>query len=360
MKKLLTTALSAALLVGAARAQETLTENDVVTGKMTIEFKTRTEVDDKGNPKEGALDNYKFTFNVAKTTEFAGEIQRQPPLYGKLWGTKQAAMMNYDIKLSVINPKDMTQKKQVGSWAGSVPLDPETGINNLSGSVENPLRIAVETTGAMQGFTDKFDGKLHGKAEKKEGLASSVYTRIVGGKTVEVKVQKADPIKFENVTLAKGPAPTYPRTIVNGSMDYDYDTGNWILNNVVMTYSVDGKDYKDVLTGSIKWIPDGDYQASGKGYYDFNVRFNEEANKGASSEDAAFATMSAEDAFFAVDTSMPGLTGKITYDDVMVSRIEMPGKSESTYNLNATKLTKTQIMNFFKLWLLVSGPANDE
>jgi hypothetical protein len=31
-----------------------------------------------------------------------------------------------------------------------------------------------------------------------------------------------------------------------------------------------------------------------------------------------------------------------------------------TFNLNANKLTKQQIMSFHKLWLVCVGPTNDE
>ena len=34
--------------------------------------------------------------------------------------------------------------------------------------------------------------------------------------------------------------------------------------------------------------------------------------------------------------------------------------SKITYNLNANKLTKQQVMNFFKLWIVSVGPTNDE
>jgi hypothetical protein len=69
--------------------------------------------------------------------------------------------------------------------------------------------------------------------------------------------------------------------------------------------------------------------------------------------------MSAEDAFFAVDDSVPALTGKIVYIDTYGSAQD-PRLQQVTYNLNANKLTKQQAMNFFKLWLLAVGPTNDE
>jgi hypothetical protein len=39
---------------------------------------------------------------------------------------------------------------------------------------------------------------------------------------------------------------------------------------------------------------------------------------------------------------------------------ELPATSKITYKLNANKLNKQQIMNFFKLWMVGVGPTNDE
>ena len=78
----------------------------------------------------------------------------------------------------------------------------------------------------------------------------------------------------------------------------------------------------------------------------------------ASTEAAAFEKMSDEDAFFAVDNSVPCLTGRITYVDTMSGETVTSSKVE--YRLNANKLTKQQVMNFFKLWMLAVGPTNDE
>ena len=98
----------------------------------------------------------------------------------------------------------------------------------------------------------------------------------------------------------------------------------------------------------------------GKGFYEFNLRFNEEKNKSASDESAAFENLSDEEAFFIVDDSVPSLTGKIAYVDLIPAGSELPTSSKVTYNLNANKLTKPQVMNFFKLWMICVGPTNDE
>jgi hypothetical protein len=42
---------------------------------------------------------------------------------------------------------------------------------------------------------------------------------------VKVEVKNTDPMRFESLALAMGPAQTYPRATVNGNLDYDYETG---------------------------------------------------------------------------------------------------------------------------------------
>jgi hypothetical protein len=342
-----------------------ITEEDVIAGTMNIDFKTRTTPDTSGDLKQGSAalgtqDKYSMNLNVAKTTEFAGDILRQPKLYSSVIGrTKQNAKLVYSINISVLNPKDLKQKKAVGKWVGQVAVDPNTGAYNLGGG-ESPLRIQIEAVGRAAAFSDKFGGRLMGKAEKKENLGSYTYKRLVGEKTVEVIVKKSDPMRFDNVELAKGPAEVYPHTRVNGRLDYDYETGNWLTDGIKFNYQLDGKDVEDVVTGSIKWIEEPDRATNGKGRYEFNLRFNEDRNKPAASESAAFEKMSNEDAFFAVDNSIPCLTGKIEYVDTFISGGTTPGSSKITYHLNANKLSKQQIVNFFKLWMVCVGPTNDE
>ncbi len=354
----------------AAAAQDTgpnaqVTEDDVIAGTMNIDFKTRTNLDTSGDLKKGsaavgAQDKYTFQLNVAKTTEFAGDIMRQPKLFSSILGrTKQDAKLVYSVNIAVLNPRDLKQKKNVGKWVGEVAMDPNTGAYKL-GEGASPLRIAIDAVGKAQAFTDRFGGVLVGKAEKKESLTSRTYKRLIGGKTVQVTVQRSDPMSFNQIELAKGPAEVYPHTYVNGRLDYDYETGNWYTDGIRFKYNLDGRDYEDTVTGSIKWVEDPDRATNGKGYYEFNLRFNEDKNKTAQGEGAAFDQMSGEDAFFAIDASIPCLTGRIEYVDTFISGGTTPSSSKITYHLNANKLTKQQIVNFFKLWMVCVGPTNDE
>lgn len=352
----------------AAPTDATITEADIINGSMDIDFGTRTNIDTSGDlksgsPALGAKDKYKFDLKVAKTTEFAGEITRQPNLYSKILTTrKQEALLTYSIDLAVFNPKDMKQKLPIGKWVGTVPIDTTSGAYDLAGGAakESPLRIAIDTRGSQQGFTDRFSGKLMGKAEKKDNLASYTYKRIVGDKTLTVTAKKVDPMRFDNIILAKGPAEIYPNTIVSGRLDYDYETGNWFSDGIRFKYSLNGKDVEDVVTGTIKWVEDPNRATNGKGFYEFNLRFNEEKHKSAADESAAFKDMSGEEAFFFVDDTVPCLTGRVNYTDTMPAGGDSPISSKIAYNLNANKLTKQQVMNFFKLWMIAVGPTNDE
>jgi len=360
--------VGALLLAAPAGAQDDLLNEDVITGSMTIDFKTRTSKDTSGEFVEGSpalnvQDSYALDLTVVKTVQFTGKIVRQPNIYTKVMRKlKQGAALGFDITLAVLNPKNLSEKKVVGKWVGNVPINTETGAYDLAGgkAEERPLRIAVDTVGAAKAFTDGFAGRLVGKAEKKDNLAQYTYKRLVGNRTVEITVKKSDPMRFEGIELAKGPAEVYPRTIVNGRLDYDYETGNWYTDGIRFKYALNGKDFEDVITGSIKWVEDPNRKSNGKGFYEFNLRFNEDKNKTANTEAAAFDKMSEEDAFFVVDNSVPSLTGRIEYVDTMSPGSDTPMSSKVTYKLTANKLTKQQVMNFFKLWLICVGPTNDE
>lgn len=359
----------AAPAAAAPAADALLSESDVIAGTMDITFHTRTKKDTSGDlkadsPALGAKDVYKFDLTVAKTTQFTGEVTRQPNLYtSTLARLKQPAQLGFSVDLTVMHPRDVKQKRVVGKWVGTVPIDTASGAYNLGAGDaegESRLRIDVNAIGRAPAFKDLFQGRLVGKAEKKEGLAAYTYRRMVGTKTVEMKIAKVDPMRFEGIELGKGPAESYPRTVVNGRLDYDYETGNWFTDGIRFRYSYEGKEIEDVVTGSIKWVEDANRDTNGKGYYEFNLRFNEEKNKSTTNEAAAFEKMSDEDAFFYVDDTVPSLTGRINYVDTMISGSDTPASSKVTFNLNANKLTKQQIMNFFKLWMLCVGPTNDE
>ncbi|WKZ56807.1 MAG: hypothetical protein QY326_08745 [Bdellovibrionota bacterium] len=364
---------------GSVLAEEiaTISENGFVQGTMEIDFGTRRSLDTtgkliEGSPAEGSKDVYKVNLNVAKTTEYAGTITREPRLVSRVLGrTVQDARLVYDIGLAVRNPKDLTQKKQVGKWVGPITID-NSGVYDFGGGSQgSQLRMAIDSVGKAAAFTGLFSGKIYGKSPEKKGLLSdkiTEYTRMVKGKKAVIKATNVDPLRFVALTLGEGPAQIYPRTVVNGNLDYDYETGNWYTNGIRFKYTVNGADVEDLVTGSIKWVEDSNRESNGKGQYEFNLRFNEEKNKTPSDEAAAFdsgADLQGEEAFFSFDDSIPSMTGTISYEDEFGAPSgddEEPSVigSKITYNLHANKLTKQQAVNLFKLWMVIVGPTNDE
>lgn len=342
-----------------AQEPEKLSQPSIINGTMDIDFKSRKDLDDKGKPKKGAADVYSVNLNVAKTTEFKGTIQRLPFVGGVLGFQEQKGQLVYGIDLAVINPVDMSQKKNIGKWVGTVPIGKD-GVYAVAGAPDSAHRIAVDAMGKAQAFTDKFGGQLVGKTKKPSSAVT--YIRQMAGKEVKVEVKNTDPMRFDSLALAMGPAQSYPRSVVSGNLDYDYETGNYYTNGIRFIYQQNGKEVEDVVTGSIKWVEDANRASNGKGQYEFNLRWNEAKSKPASTEADAFAKMSDEEAFFAVDNSVPSLTGTISYQDQMigVGDKQVPGSSKVKYVLNANLLTKVQVMNFFKLWMVCVGPTNDE
>lgn len=360
-----------------APQQETFSESGFVSGTMDIDYGTRKNFDTTGkltdgSPAEGAKDVYKLALNVAKTTEYAGSISRYPRLESKILGREvQAAQLVFDVGLAVRNPKNMEQKKNVGKWVGSAVID-KNGVYDFGSAVTgaSPLRMAIDSVGKATAFVGPFTGKVLGKGNDKKGVIEGKfeeYKRMVKGKQVTIKVKNTDPLKFNNLVLGEGPALIYPRTTVNGSLNYDYDTGNWLTEGITFKYSLNGTEMEDVVTGSIKWVEDPNRDSNGKGQYEFNLRFNEAKNKPATDESAAFAgdASQAEDAFFEVDNSVAGMSGTVSYVDTMEPAAE-DGEDASVlsskvaYSLDANKLTKVQAVNLFKLLMVVVGPMNDE
>ncbi len=347
-------------LTAFAQEPEKIVQPGAINGTVSIAFGSRTNLNDKGKPQKGAKDVYDIDLSVAKTTEFKGKVERYPLIVSDILGrTEQASQLVFSVNLGVVNPTDLTQKRTVGKWVGTVPIN-ATGLYELGGTSDSKHRVSIDAIGRSPAFTENFGGNLYGKGKKTSGVIS--YVRQFQGKEVKIEVKNSDPMRFENVILAAGPAQSYPRTTVNGNLDYDYETGNWLTNGLKFNYTLNGKEYHDVVTGSIKWVEDPNRASNGKGQYEFNLRFNEKEAKPAATESEAFTNLSDEEAFFAVDSSIPALTGTVKYEDTFtsVSGEPVPSASKVTYALDANHLTKQQIVNFLKLWIVSVGPTNDE
>ena len=85
-------------------------------------------------------------------------------------------------------PVDMSQKKNIGKWVGTVPI--KDGVYTVEGTPDSVHRIAVEAIGRAAAFTDKFGGRLIGKGKKPSNAVT--YIRQLAGKEVKVEVKNTD------------------------------------------------------------------------------------------------------------------------------------------------------------------------
>jgi hypothetical protein len=232
---------SFAFAADAPKADADAVVKDAITGSMQIDFNTRTQLDQSGDlkansPAMGVKDKYQVNLTVNKFVNFSGEISRQPNLYSKVISRhKQDAELYYNLTVNVVNPSNIEQHKAVGKWVGVVPISTQSGAYDLAAGVkkESPLRFDIDSVGSIKAFKDNFSGNLVGKAEKKESLAAYTMKRIMpDGKTVSIQIKRSDPMKFDNLQLSKGPSDNYPRTTVNGTLNYDYETGNYFADGI--------------------------------------------------------------------------------------------------------------------------------
>jgi hypothetical protein len=330
-----------------------------ISGTMDIDYSSRKNTDDKGKPKAGTKDTYTMALTVAGTTEFAGKIVRLPNL--TKWGgykAVQEAGLGFEVNVAVINPANPAQKKTVGVFVGNVALGTD-GKYDPSG-----VRMAINQVGKARAFESKARGAYYGKTGKQAttGDKALSFVRNIGGKVVKIESKGNDPLRFEGLVLPAGPAEAYAETTVNGDLVYDYDTGNYYTTGIKMNYMYDGKAVADVITGSIKFVEDPQRESNGKSKYEFNLRWNEDVNRPKSTESDAFKKLSDEDAFFAVDNTVPSLSGTIEYTDTFIggSAKKTPGTSKLVLALDAYQLTKPQILSLHKLLLFIVGPFNDE
>src|SRR5688572_22955044 len=159
MRRLLASGPFSAVLLGlamaTAAAQEipVVTEEGVIKGTMDIDFKSRTNLDTTGKLKEGspalgAKDIYNLKMTVATTTEYVGKIERQPQLLSSIiLQEKQPAQLFFSLDLAVRNPKNPNERKVVGKWTGTAPINPKTGVYNFAGTSDSAVRVQVNAIG---------------------------------------------------------------------------------------------------------------------------------------------------------------------------------------------------------------------
>jgi hypothetical protein len=351
-------------------AADQFSERGIV-GTVAIDYDSRKHKASDGQPEPGFNDKLAVDLNVGKDTAFKGSIVRTPQVAGNL-GIKQSANMRFDVDLVVFNPANRAQTMSVGRWVGDIPVGSD-GVYQLNKDKGASVRFAITQKGGAP--AGDFGGIIRGRklgssklmelanqvkdSVKKEGV-SKVFTRMYQGKPLSVKATNVDPMGFENLVLAAGPASMYSPVTVNGNMFFDYDSDTWFLENMSFRYQDKDKQINDRVSGTIRWIDNKDRTG---GRYELNVTFNEPVTTAAPADASGFFAASDDSAsgFFAVDNSLATCGGKVNFADEYSPGSDSPLRSKVEHKIECNdKVTPHQVMAFSKLWLLGIGPITDE
>ena len=348
MKK--TTLIVTALLLASAWSVSAQTNTSFVKGTLDIRYNSRETTP----PKKGVKDVYTLEVNVANSALFRGTVTDQPQIIEGMFSKRvtQPRLLNYDVNLDVVNPKNPAQTRSVGRMHGNVPISPEGFYLYDKGT----LTVDVLPIGRAAGFSSKFNGVTVGKPMGRpvgwmENLQRQTVniTRTVGGKTTVVALKKYDKMEFRNHIIAAGPIARYQAVTVNGDMLYDYDKDCWFFNNMTAQYIADNTVKIDRITGTIRWDENADA-------YEFDIRVNEPP---AGVADAFDTSNDDESAFFETDTTIPALTGKMTYKDTVRGDTTMA--SNVDIDLVGNLLSPEQLMALAKVIVFSSiVPMNSD
>lgn len=363
-------AASAALAQQSQALKEIPADKAKLTGTMTVDYNSRSLRSSSGT------DAYDLTeLAVADLMILKGTVQRTP---GK--------SLVYSVKFDVVNPSNPSQiAREVAILRGDLQIDsngryiPDAGrlrIDVVKGNqTSSPFGGSIQGRGVTRWWEV---GEQFRKAQKE---ATKIYSRVVDGKVVSIQVKNPDPLRFERTQLAAGPFSFLPETRVSGNLDFDYELGNWLTdqNGVTFSYTVADRSLTDRVSGSIRYVEEnGNFtDKAGKkrpytGYYEYNLRWNEQAVNNDNSFFDSGAAQAQTDAFFSTtDQSKPGLYGRVYYNDSedACKRVKGEGgkdqcvgptRSEVTWDLKAEKLTYAQLANWVKLEQLILGPLTDE
>lgn len=341
-----------------------------ITGTIAVNYNSRL-----ARPSTGT-DIYDYVeLDVADLMILKGTVQRTP---GK--------SLTYSVKFDVVNPANPSQiAREVAILRGDLPIDNDGRYTPDQGRLRLDVVKGNQTSspvgGAILGRNVTRWWEIGEQFRKASTEATKVYSRYVDGKVVSIEVKNPDPLRFERTQLPAGPFSFLPETKVSGTLDYDYELGNWLTdaNGLTFTYTVADRTFTDRVSGSIRYVEEeGTFtDKAGKkkpytGYYEYNLRWNEQQATNDQNFFDASAAQAQSDAFFSSsDQSKPGLYGRVYYNDSedgcrrttkedgKLSCVG-PTHSEITYDLNAEKLTYLQLADWVKLELLILGPLTDE
>ena len=310
-----------------------------IKGTLGIQYNTRTGAPVKGVTK----DIYTLNLNVANSVLFHGQIFDRPQVIEGMFSpaVTQPRSLKYDVSCDVVNPKNISQTRNIGRMFGEVQINSSGTYNYDGGS----LIMDILPMGNAGGFTSKFSGLAEGKplvrpSNWTDTIRQTVnITRSVNGKTMTVSLKRYDKMNFRQVVLAQGPVQIYQSVTVNGEMLYDYDKNCWFFNNFTVQFAEGGIVKIDRISGTIRYVLDANYKANKLSQYEFDLRVNEPTPDAAS----AFNAPSDESAFFSTDTTVAGLTGTMKYKDT-VSANDVTTSSDIVIDLTGNNITKQQTM----------------
>mgnify|MGYP001587120730 CR=1 FL=1 len=331
-----------------------------IKGTLDISYKTRSDLDESGKAKEGVRDLFSYDLVVFDSLLFQGGICHQPTLFSSVLGREtQSALLHYDMSVSARNPSNVSEVKVIGKITGSAPID-KKGVYCFS---DGNLRMAIDGFGQAAAFESTFRGCAEGKPSSNDSTLARTkkqaitLTKNIRGKKAKIVVNDYHIMKFTDLVLPSGPAKVYPETTVNGEFMYDYDRSAWYFRDIKLSYSFEGKEVTDKLTGHIKWVRDPRREINGQGQYQYDVRVNEPEE--GMTVAAMFEESDDEASFFSVDKNLAALVGTATYKDLI--RDSVLHSSKIVIDLTGNNLSKIQMMNLTKLLLLVGVvPMNAE
>ena len=340
-----------------------------VAGQVVVDFGSRLATGATG------VDVYKINnLTTADLMVYNGTIQRAPE-----------HSLTYSLTIDVFNPKSPGQlAKEVAIIRGDMQIDSNGRY------LPDPGKLRLDVVKGQQS-TSAFGGVLKGREvirwwdvakqlTRAQKSANKIYSRAVGGKVVSIEVKNPDPLGFDGLVLPAGPFSYLPETTVRGSLDYDYELGNWLTDNqgLKLSYQQADKAVTDTITGSIRFVTEkGSATLDGKpvpytGYYEYNLRYNEALATADGGFFDANTAKAQSDAFFdTADQSKPGIYGRVYFQDnednckmAKNSKGEEacvgPTRSTITYDLKPVGLTYAQLAGWMKIEPIVIGPFTDE
>ena len=337
-----------------------LSADPTITGTVSTTYASRTS----GQLEKGVQN--KFVYDIAMDSVlWKGTVLQTPTIFSPVLGrVEQTGQVAFDLTVLVRNPANPADApRAVGKLVGAVPVDSDGVYRYDNGN----LRIGIDAMGASAAFESRATGSIRGTPpENKSRLAQAKQdvlrvTKTVNGKTVALAVSKYDRLLFQTATLPAGPfARSFPATTVSGEMLFDYDRDAWYFNGLTLSYTENGKQVSDRITGNIKWVEQPAVGGIRNGAYQFDIRVNEP--QGPDGEAAVFAATSSADeeaAFFATSSTMPSLVGEVTFKDTL--RGDVLVASSSTWNLRGQGLNRGQTVALGKLLLVHAiGPFSEE